>query len=92
VNLVQHLSAPFEGDANALAQALEPFHPLAPRPFCGRGWSIVSASPELFLARAKQARDQAIKGTRPIASTSSPKDAGRALMIVDSSERPRASV
>ncbi len=52
VNLVQHLSAPFEGDAGGVAAALAALrpapwttHPGAP------DWSIVSASPELFLAR-----------------------------------------
>src|SRR5262245_164973 len=51
VNLVQHLSAPFSGDANGLAAALAPLRPLAPRPFAGEGWAVVSASPERFLAR-----------------------------------------
>ncbi len=51
VNLVQHLSATFEGDPVGLAVALAPLRPLQPRPFTGDGWAIVSASPELFLAR-----------------------------------------
>ena len=35
----------------ALAAALAPLRPLHPRPLVGDGWAIVSASPELFLAR-----------------------------------------
>ena len=50
-NLVQHLSAPFAGDPWALALGLRHLHPLHPRPFVGHGWAVVSASPELFLAR-----------------------------------------
>src|SRR5262245_8039496 len=49
VNLVQHLSASFEGDPNGIAAALERFRPLQPRPLNGDGWTIVSASPELLL-------------------------------------------
>ncbi|MGH3103696.1 MAG: chorismate-binding protein, partial [Gaiellaceae bacterium] len=49
VNLVQHLSAPFAGDPGALAERLAPLAPLAPRPLAGADWTIVSASPELFL-------------------------------------------
>ena len=51
VNLVQHLAAPCAGDPGALQQLLAPLRPLHPRPFSGDGWTIVSASPELFLAR-----------------------------------------
>src|SRR5215211_1665975 len=51
VNLVQHLSAPFGGDPGAVAARLAPLRPLHPRPLAGDGWAIVSASPELFLAR-----------------------------------------
>ena len=51
VNLVQHLSAPAAGEPARLAELLAPLRPLQPRPFVGDGWAIVSASPELFLAR-----------------------------------------
>ena len=47
VNLVQHLAAPFGGDPAAVVTALP-----ASSPHPGRAaWTIVSASPELFLAR-----------------------------------------
>ncbi len=43
-----------------------PLRPLHPRPFVGDGWAIVSASPELFLARSgRQVWTMPIKGTRP---------------------------
>jgi para-aminobenzoate synthetase component I len=84
-NLVQHLSAPFEGGPTALAAALAPLRPLAPRPFSGRGWSIVSASPELFLARrGRLLVTRPIKGTRPAGEdVDDPKDAAEHMMIVD---------
>ena len=47
VNLVQHLSAPFDGDPAGVAAALAPLRPLEPRPFAGDGWTVVSG-----LARA----------------------------------------
>jgi para-aminobenzoate synthetase component 1 len=85
VNLVQHLSAPFEGDPSALAAALEPLRPLAPRPLSGPEWSIVSASPELFLARrGRSLVTRPIKGTRPAGEdVDAPKDAAEHVMIVD---------
>jgi para-aminobenzoate synthetase component 1 len=88
VNLVQHLSASFEGDASSLAAALAPLRPLAGRPFAGDGWTIVSASPELFLARCgRRVWTMPIKGTRPIGAaaelTESAKDAAEHVMIVD---------
>jgi para-aminobenzoate synthetase component 1 len=87
VNLVQHLSAPFRGDPAGLAQALAPLRPRYPRPFLGRGWAIVSASPELFLARRGQrVWTMPIKGTRPEGWSGlgeSEKDAAEHLMIVD---------
>jgi para-aminobenzoate synthetase component 1 len=84
-NLVQHLSAPFEGDPTALAAALAPLRPLVRRPLCGRGWSIVSASPELFLARrGRSLVTRPIKGTRPAGEdVDDPKDAAEHVMIVD---------
>jgi para-aminobenzoate synthetase component 1 len=87
VNLVQHLSAPFRGDAAALAGALAPLRPLAPRPLAGNGWTIVSASPELFLRRrGRTVWTMPIKGTRPVGMpglTESEKDAAEHVMIVD---------
>jgi para-aminobenzoate synthetase component I len=85
VNLVQHLSADFDGDARALATSLAPLHPLEPRPLCGAGWTIVSASPELLLSRrGSRVRTSPIKGTRPAGvSIESAKDAAEHVMIVD---------
>jgi para-aminobenzoate synthetase component I len=85
VNLVQHLSAAFEGEPQALAAALAPLAPLHPRPFGGEGWAIVSASPELFLSRrGPMLRTQPIKGTRPLGEpVQGAKDTAEHVMIVD---------
>jgi para-aminobenzoate synthetase component 1 len=92
VNLVQHLSAPFRGQpgsvAAGLAGALAAYRPLHPRHFHGAGWSAVSASPELFLARrGPRLWTMPIKGTRPRGAgrelATSPKDAAEHVMIVD---------
>jgi para-aminobenzoate synthetase component I len=87
VNLVQHLSASFSGDPACLAERLAPLRPLYPRPFVGDGWAIVSASPELFLARrGRRVWTMPIKGTRPAGGnglTESDKDAAEHVMIVD---------
>src|SRR5436309_7814962 len=85
VNLVQHLSAAFEGEAAQLAASLAHLRPLVPRPFSGDGWAIVSASPELFLARrGRQLVTRPIKGTRPAGEDiDDPKDAAEHVMIVD---------
>ena len=88
VNLVQHLSATFAGDPTALAGALAPLRPLAPRPLTGDGWTIVSASPELFLSRrGRRVRTMPIKGTRPAGDAAdllaSAKDSAEHVMIVD---------
>jgi para-aminobenzoate synthetase component I len=85
VNLVQHLSAPFAGSAQGLAAALAPLQPLHPRPLLGDGWAIVSASPELFLARrGDRLVTMPIKGTRPIGEdVDDAKDAAEHVMIVD---------
>jgi len=87
VNLVQHLSAPFRGDPAGLAAALAPLRPLAPRPLVGDGWTIVSASPELFLRRrSRRVWTMPIKGTRPQGVSGleeSEKDAAEHVMIVD---------
>jgi para-aminobenzoate synthetase component 1 len=92
VNLVQHLSASFDGDAASLASSLSSglarFDPLIPWPLSGEAWSIVSASPELFLARrGRRVWTMPIKGTRPAGCgdelARSEKDAAEHVMIVD---------
>jgi para-aminobenzoate synthetase component 1 len=87
VNLVQHLSAPFEGDPSGLAANLAALRPLHPEPLVGERWTIVSASPELFLARRGHCVWTApIKGTRPLGDDDlqdSEKDAAEHVMIVD---------
>ena len=96
VNLVQHLSASFSGSAAALAARLRPltqpndapFGDSVWRLFEGDGWAVVSASPELFLARrGRRVWTRPIKGTRPLGARhellASPKDAAEHVMIVD---------
>jgi para-aminobenzoate synthetase component 1 len=88
VNVVQHLQAPFEGDPWALAARLAPLRPLRPEPFATEGWAVVSASPELFLARrGRRLWTMPIKGTRPLGASAelraSAKDAAEHVMIVD---------
>jgi para-aminobenzoate synthetase component I len=85
VNLVQHLSARFSGSPDALAATLAPLRPLHTRSLTGDGWAIVSASPELFLARRGDIlRTMPIKGTRPLGETvDDPKDRAEHVMIVD---------
>ena len=88
VNLVQHLSATIAGEPEALAARLAPLRPLHFEPFVGDGWSVVSASPELFLSRrGRRIRTAPIKGTRPrgaaAALRESEKDAAEHVMIVD---------
>ena len=88
VNLVQHLQAPFAGDAHALARRLVALRPLQPAPFVTDTWSVVSASPELFLSRRGDSiRTMPIKGTRPRGDAAelrvSAKDAAEHVMIVD---------
>jgi para-aminobenzoate synthetase component 1 len=88
VNLVQHLSAPFAGDPGALAARLRSIVNDNRKPFRGPGWAIVSASPELFLARrGRRVWTMPIKGTLPLSSKAdlagSEKDAAEHLMIVD---------
>jgi para-aminobenzoate synthetase component 1 len=88
VNLVQHLSAPFEGDPAGVAAALAPLRPRHSRPLVGEDWAIVSASPELFLARrGRRVWTMPIKGTRPKGDAAelrgSSKDAAEHVMIVD---------
>ncbi|HEU0247086.1 MAG TPA: anthranilate synthase component I family protein [Gaiellaceae bacterium] len=88
VNLVQHLCAPFAGDPGALAAILAPLRPRHSSPFVGDRWAVVSASPELFLARrGERVWTMPIKGTRPLGAAAelleSEKDAAEHLMIVD---------
>jgi para-aminobenzoate synthetase component I len=88
VNLVQHLSASFRGDPAGLGGHLAPLRPLHPAPLVGDGWAIVSASPELFLARrGRRVWTMPIKGTAPSGSEGelleSEKDAAEHVMIVD---------
>jgi para-aminobenzoate synthetase component I len=85
VNLVQHLSAPFDGDPRALAEALAPLRPLHAAPLTGDGWTVVSASPELFLGRrGDRLWCKPIKGTRPLGEdVDDVKDAAEHVMIVD---------
>ena len=85
VNLVQHLAAPFRGDPAGLAAALAPLAPLHPEPLVGDGWAIVSASPELFLAReGRRVWTRPIKGTAPAGEpVESAKDLAEHVMIVD---------
>ncbi len=88
VNLVQHLSTRFEGSPAALAARLAPLAPLHTAPFRGDGWVVVSASPELLLARrGRRVWTCPIKGTRPAGAAlelaASSKDAAEHVMIVD---------
>jgi para-aminobenzoate synthetase component 1 len=88
VNLVQHLSAPFAGDPAGLAERLAHLRPLHPEPLISDEWAIVSASPELFLARrGRRVWTMPIKGTRPVGSPDdlreSEKDNAEHVMIVD---------
>jgi para-aminobenzoate synthetase component 1 len=88
VNLVQHMQAEFEGDPHDLAARLEPLRPLNPSPFATDAWAVVSASPELFLARrGDRVWTTPIKGTRPRGEAAelskSEKDAAEHVMIVD---------
>jgi para-aminobenzoate synthetase component 1 len=88
VNLVQHLSADFDGDPTGLAAALAALAPLVPAPLEGDGWTVVSASPELFLARrGRRVWTAPIKGTRPLGAAAelagAEKDSAEHTMIVD---------
>jgi para-aminobenzoate synthetase component 1 len=82
VNLVQHLSARFAGEPTALAGRLAAF---GPRTLVGNDWAIVSASPELFLARrGRRVWTSPIKGTRPLGEhVEGEKDSAEHVMIVD---------
>ena len=88
VNLVQHLETSFDGDALEVASRLASLRPLQPAPLVTEAWSVVSASPELFLSRrGRRLRTMPIKGTRPRGEAAklraSEKDAAEHVMIVD---------
>ena len=88
VNVLQHLQAPFSGDPWELATRLASLRPLHPAPFQTDAWSVVSASPELFLSRrGDRVWTMPIKGTRPLGAgaelRASEKDAAEHVMIVD---------
>jgi para-aminobenzoate synthetase component 1 len=85
VNLVQHLSAPLQGDPDGVAARLAPLRALQPVPLAGDGWAIVSASPELFLSRrGRRIWTAPIKGTRPAGEhVEGEKDTAEHVMIVD---------
>ena len=88
VNLVQHLRAPFAGDPGAVLPRLAPVAGAWAMDMHGEGWSVVSASPELFLrTQGRWVETMPIKGTRPATSggaiAESPKDRAEHIMIVD---------
>jgi para-aminobenzoate synthetase component I len=96
VNLVQHLSADFRGEPGALTARLAPltqpnelpFGDSAWRRLEGDGWAIVSATPELLLARrGARVWTRPVKGTRPRGRRAdllaSGKDVAEHVMIVD---------
>jgi para-aminobenzoate synthetase component 1 len=96
VNLVQHLSASFRGSPRSLATRLAPLTQPNELPFAdaawrvleGDGWAIVSATPELLLARrGGRVWTRPIKGTRPRGRRAdllgSSKDTAEHVMIVD---------
>jgi para-aminobenzoate synthetase component I len=88
VNLVQHLEADFDGDPRGVAAALRPLAAGWAHAMHGDGWSVVSASPELFLrTRGERVWTMPIKGTRPAGAgepiAESSKDRAEHVMIVD---------
>jgi para-aminobenzoate synthetase component I len=88
VNLVAHWRAPFAGDPRAVAAALAPLDAAWSAAMHEPGWSIVSATPELFLrTRGDRVETMPIKGTRPAGGgdriADSPKDRAEHVMIVD---------
>src|SRR2546422_204877 len=87
-DLVAHLAAPFAGDPRTVAERLSSVAGEYREPFRGDGWAVVSASPELFLARrGRRVWTMPIKGTLPLDSpedlSASEKDAAEHVMIVD---------
>jgi len=87
-NIVQHLAAPFAGDPGGVEAALAALGAEHGGAMHGDGWSIVSATPELFLRRRGDVVEtMPIKGTRPASSSEriadDPKDRAEHVMIVD---------
>jgi len=88
VNLVAHWRARFHGDPRAVGAALAPLDAAWAAAMHEPGWSIVSATPELFLrTRGDRVETMPIKGTRPAGAggriADSPKDRAEHVMIVD---------
>jgi para-aminobenzoate synthetase component 1 len=88
VNLVQHMAAGFAGDPRGVAAALRPLGARFAAAIHADEWSIVAASPELFLrTRGDRVWTMPVKGTRPADSpepiASSSKDRAEHIMIVD---------
>jgi para-aminobenzoate synthetase component I len=88
VNLVQHLSTTFAGDPGTVATRLAKLNASIREPYRGDGWTVVSGSPELFLARrGRRVWTCPIKGTRPAGAggelAASAKDVAEHMMIVD---------
>ncbi len=88
VNLVQHMKAPFSGDPRGVLPLLAPVAGAWAMDMHGDGWSVVSASPELFLrTQGRWVETMPIKGTRPAegggAIADSAKDRAEHIMIVD---------
>jgi para-aminobenzoate synthetase component 1 len=87
-NVVQHLSAEFAGDPSGVEAALAPLGAEHAGALYGPGWSIISATPELFLRRRGDVVEtMPIKGTRPANDperiAENPKDRAEHVMIVD---------
>ena len=84
----RHWRAPFRGDPRAVGAALAPLDAAWSAAMHEPGWSIVSATPELFLrTRGDRVETMPIKGTRPADAVDriadSPKDRAEHVMIVD---------
>ena len=87
-NVVSHHRAPFQGDPRGAEAALAPLGADHAMAIYGDGWSVVSASPELFLRRRGDVVEtMPIKGTRraddPERIADNPKDRAEHVMIVD---------
>jgi len=87
-NIVGHHRASFAGDPSGVEAALAPLGAEHAMAMHGDGWSVVSATPELFLRRRGDVVEtMPIKGTRPAGSSeqiaASPKDRAEHVMIVD---------
>jgi len=87
-NVVSHHRARFRGDPSGVEAALAPLGADHAMALHGDGWSVVSASPELFLRRRGDVVEtMPIKGTRaaddPERIADNPKDRAEHVMIVD---------